>query len=662
MLIQALASALGVYRLYADQHPSCLAVLERTVRALAPLFRDEGKVSLEVKEEGLLINGTPVTQPPELVRWFVTRLRRCLIKGVVIAPEVERERLSALFRLLAKRIEKSNVAQLRGQLDEIRSEHLSIFELDYSPQSAEEPDAATARQRDWFMAMNRAAPSVMTLVETNALASRLERLSLLHCPDASPEEADIVDVFARWIANTLDGEPLADDYQMELLLTHMLTALDGELERIFQEPATFRRRQVLGNVAGHLFKRTPDLIPHIAESAGVALVDREEGPKGINPAEVLKDLFVRTSVNAETGEKPALSGKALPAQRPSLRAADSAAMLERFSELCKSVLSLPGMIEKNEIMRHFVDFLAKWLTLGDAPSQSQDAVKRLQQIIADEVSLSRSGLASSVSTILGGHGVNGLSLDMRRSLFAELDCRELLRYLSKQLPTRLARARSLRAAWEVIGDSVLEEIIRLNSDGADARDVDDSDKLAAEALASELVPVIRRSAKPAGKRICGIAMAVADHLTTIDQSRLLSDVLGQLGANAPLDLALRVAGIPTALAQRGIRGWLEGVSHENRRSFAGRFLLLPDAGDLGITSEIASGLGVWRKMYPQRQAALDLLARSAGDKAQQLLEKVARAGRWSLSAKTRSLAKFARRALVDISHAAEDRSIGENNA
>ena len=302
-LIRAFAGAVATHRLYSAEHPSSVNALAELVAAMDPLLCEDDRLRVESVKGGLAVNGHPVSRPPGMVNWLSDQLRRRLIKAVVISAQVEPAELGRLCLLFTGRIEGTDVRRERRDLDEVRSPNIEILELEYR-------DAATAAlpqralvEEDWLLAMYQTADAVVLPPEANVLANRLEQMSLMHGYGEDAEEVDVFRMLAQAAADTFEDALPEDSYKMELLMTHIVGALDNELEHEFKDVSTFRRRQVLGMAAQRILKKTPDLIVSIAESAGPLLPQIQARSRGRNPGEMLTHLFMRTDRASEDVEQ-----------------------------------------------------------------------------------------------------------------------------------------------------------------------------------------------------------------------------------------------------------------------------------------------------------------------------------------------------------------------
>jgi len=642
-LIRALAAAVATHRLYSPEHPSSVNALAELVAAMDPLFSNDDRLRVESEKGGLTVNGRPVSHPPGMVSWLSDQLRRRLIKAVIISAQVEPAELGRLCLLFTRRIEGTDVRRERRDLDEVRSPNLEILELEYRGAATASLAQSALVEEDWLLAMCQTADAVVLPPEANVLANRLEQMSLMHGYGEDAEEVDVFRMLAQAAADTFE-EALPDDgYQMELLMTHIVGALDSELEHEFKDTSTFRRRQVLGMAAQRILKKTPDLIVSIAESAGPLLPQIQARSRGRNPGEMLTHLFMRTDrASEDVKQTVAKEGESPQEKRPSTPL-DPVALLEKVNKLGKERKTPPGAIDEAEVAHHYVVFLATLVGRSDSPENARHAHEALGRFVTDQMEAKKLALARDLAGLLEGTS-GGLSLEARREAFSEIPCRKLLSYLVAGLTDPEERSRALRAAWDVMGDLVLDDLIVLSSESTDTAFA----ALAADALSDKLVPYITESARKGGARAADLTLAVAEHLDDLERVQLFSKVMDQLGPETPSAITMTLAGHSSVMALRVLREWLSGVSEEARTAFAADLLARPDAGRCAVTAEIALGAGGLKRDYTHRKGALEALSRAGTTRARQVLADVGRSARWSLSARRRALARYARNRLSDL--------------
>ena len=484
------------------------------------------------------------------------------------------------------------------------------------------------------------------------MTDRLEKLSELHGKDDPVEETDLLALLAECSADRF-GEGLPDDSKrMKLLLGHVLSVLHRHLQEGFQEPSTFRRRQMLGTMAQHILNRTPGLISSIAESAGPATPQVQARTRGRNPGEVLQNLFMRTPEEnrpveclvetTDTKAPPARQGKAPDP-------INATALIEQIPTTEAVSQSLPNEIEVAEVMDTFIEFLVGWVMEAEAAIQSEAAGDYLHEMIAGEVNHPSHSLAPQMLKLLDGTAADGLTIELRRKLFAGADIRSLLQYLLGELTTREDRVRSLRTAWKVLGDQVLQETIRCYVDEEDEAVRQDVATLAADALSAELAPMLARSDGKGGERLVALTMTVVDRLEPMEQAQLLRPFLAGLKEEAPLLLTVRVARIPSTVALQTLRDWIDSVNAETRQAFAAAFLSQKDIADLEVTADAAAGRGAWQKMTPERERAIRALVSAQTLRAREVLSEAARGAVWSFSSSKRALGRLARKTLEQMS-------------
>jgi len=642
-LIRALAAAVATHRLYSSEHPSTVNALAQLVAAMDPLFREDDRLRVETEKGGLSVNGRPAARPPGMVSWLSDQLRRRLIKAVVISAQVEPAELGTLCLLFTRKIEGTDVRRERRDLDEVRSPNVEILELEYR-------DAATAAlaqrafvEEDWLLAMHQTADAVVLPPETNVLVNRLEQMSLIRGYGEDAEEVDVFRMLAQAAADTFKEALPDDSYQMELLMTHIVGALDGELEHEFRDTSTFRRRQVLGMAAQRILKRTPDLIVSIAENAGPLLPQIQARSRGRNPGEMLTHLFMRTDRASENVKQTVAKVSESPEERRRSTPLDPAVLLEKVDRLGPGRQTAPRPVDEAEVAHHYVVFLATLVGRAEAPENARQAREALGRFVTEELDAKKLALAGDLAGLLEGTA-GGPSLEARRDAFSEIPCRKLLSYLLAELTDAEERNRALRAACDVMGDLVLDDLIVLSSESADTAFA----ASVADALSDRLVPYISASARKRGARVADLTLAAAEHLDDLEQVQLFSKVMDQLGSGTPSAITMALAGHVSVMALHGLREWLSGVSHETRAAFAAHLLARPDAGTCAVTADIALGAGDWKRDYPHREGALEALARAGTARAREVLADVGRSARWSLSARSRALARYARDRLSDL--------------
>lgn len=648
-LIQALAGAVATHRLYPVEHPSSVNALAGLVAAMDPLFREDDRLRVETEKDALTVNGHPVTRPPAMVNWLSDQLRRRLIKAVIISAQVEPAELAKLCLLFTGRIEGTDLREERRQLDEVRCPNLEILELEYRDAATAAIPRRTVVEEDWRLAMYQTADAVVLPPEANILANRLEQMSLMHGYEEDAKEVDVFRMLAQAAADTFNEALPDDSYKMELLMTHIVGALDDELQHEFRDTSTFRRRQVLGMAAQRILKRTPDLIVSIAEHAGPLLPQIQARSRGRSPGEMLTHLFMRTDRASEEVEQTVAKVTESPEEKQRSTPLDPVALLAKVDRLGTKRETAPAAVDKNEVTHHYVVFLATLVGRADAPEKAREAREALGRFVTEEMDARNFKLARDVAGILEGT-TGKLSIEERREAFAEIPCRKMLSYLAAGLADRQERNRALRAAWEVMGDLVLDDLIVLASEDTDST----FGKLAADALSDKLVPYIARSAAKEGSRVAKLTLAVADHLDELEQVQLFSKVVDQLGSETPWAITMRLAGHSSVMALRVLREWLSGAPEAVRAAFAGDLLARDDAARCAITAEIALGAGVWKRTYVHRARALQVLARAGTTRAREVLDEVGRSARWSLSGKRRALAGHAREQLAAVRNSGKE--------
>ena len=649
--VQAIGAAVSAHRLYPPEHPSCLLALERLVSALEPLFRDADVVFVENQEDGLYLNGERVTRPSGLVLWLSDQLRRRLIKAIGISADLEPADLSALCNMLAASVRAADSDALRERLGAIRSQHVRIVESAYrAEESTGAPDDGLI-QEAWRLAIGQVTGVVVEPREAKAMTSRLEKLSELHGRDDPREEVDVLALLAGCTTEKFGEELPEDSRNLELLLSHILAKLHKLFEEGAEAPSSFRRRQILGNVAQHILSRTPGLISSIAQSAGPLTPQVQARTHGRTPGEVLQHLFMRTP---EENRPPECVVETVDTKAPSggdqsrVEPVEAVALLDELPSADAAAEVIPRAVNDVDVMTGLLDMLVHWITGSEAPAQREIAADYLHDTVHQEVNEPSRSIAGKVLGLLDGSIDEGLTLGLRRQLFEKLDCRTLLLYFLRELPTRQERVHALRTAWEVLGDQVLQETIRCCVEETDEDVRAEFGMFAGEALAVELAPLLAQMAGKSDERSIALTLAVVDRLEPLEQAQLLKNTLGSLGRETPLPLVLRLVSMSSAVAHKALRDWVDGVNVDGRRAFAEHLLSEERIADLEITADIAAGRGAWRRLYPQREKAIAALASSQTVRARQALKHTARRAVWSLSRARRALGKLARATLAEL--------------
>lgn len=636
-LIQAFAAAVATHRLYPTEHPSSVAALGALVAAMEPLFGKENRLCIESEKGGLRVNDVEVTRPPALANWLSDQLRRRLVKGVVISSQVEPGELGKLCLLFTKRAKGTDLREARALMDDVRGEHLQMLELEYRDEGTAPSPSRSLLAEDWHLAMQQTEDAVILPREANVLANRLEQMSLMHGYEEDVEEVDVFKMLAAAAAETFEEALPDDSYKMELLMTHIIATLDHQIEHEFEGTSTFRRRQVLGMAAQRILKKTPDLIVSIAESAGPLLSQIQTRSRGRNPGEMLTHLFMRTDRASEDVKQTVAKVTEAPEQKQRSTPLDPKALLEKARQVGKDKRDAPGAVDRADVAHHYAALLAVTAGLADTPERIKQARETLARFVAEEMSTPRPRMARDVAAILDGTTA-ALPLDTRKKIFSAIPCRALLAYLAQELSDQDECKRALRAAWEVMGDRALEEVVALASQGTDPA----FGRLAAEALSDKLAPYIATSAGSGGPHAVDLAMAVADHLGELEQAEMFSKFVRQLGPEAPPSVAMRLARFPSVMALRVLRDWLMAAPRGTRTAFVDKLLGGADAGGLPIVADIALGPGVLKKAYAHRRAAVEALARAGTARGREVLAQIGASARWSLSAEKRALASCAR--------------------
>ena len=576
-------------------------------------------------------------------------MRRRLIKRVVVACQLEPHELSALCALLAAGIREVDADQLRSRLDEVRNEHIEIVELEYSDVDRAGLPGEELIEQEWRLAVGQIASSTILPFEAEVMVDRLEEFSTLHQGEGATEEVDIIGMLAAAAARRFGGDLPQDSTHMELMVTHLLGALDSQLQQDWHEPSAFRRRQILGVMAQRILNQTPRLISSIAQSAGPMLAQVEARSQGRNPGEVIQHLFMRTpdqqAPAQEAGHPPGDLAQTPAARRQTRREPlDPSSLVTKMPNVTPAE-ALSVRIDPPEIMSEFLDVLVRWIVHEESASQRESAVDYLHEFIAREINAPSRALGQEILALLTGSIADELTPALRQELFSGLDCHALLMYLQAALPDRQDFVGSLRAARQVLGEPFVRETIRCCV-GRSAKTVGQPViAAAAQALAAQMAPAIARDARNDPLRMVRLALAVVEHLDPLEQAQLLSVFLGVMGSAAPMSLALRLARVPGAPATPTLREWTASIDRDTRQVFAD--LLLGERGIAGIelTVDIAAGERPWRKMYPQRERAIRALAGAPPARARASLSRLARFGRWSPSPSKRALARLAREAL-----------------
>lgn len=653
--MQAVAAAVSTYRLYQGQHPSCLLALENVVEAMEPFFRRGDSVCLELDDEGqgLLLEGDAVTRPPGLALWLTDQLRRRLIKRVVIASQLEPGELSALCALIAAGVHERDADEMRSGLDEARSEHVEIVELEYSDLAGSGAPGKEVLEQEWRLAMGQTAGSVILPFEVEVMVSSLEKLSGVLQKDGATEEVDIISMLAAATAERFGADLPQDNARMELVLTHLLGAIDGQVQQDWQEPSTFQRRQILGMMAQRILNQSPHLISSIAQSAGPMLPQVEARSQGRNPGEVLQHLFMRTpddedatpGTSQEAGRSSAAAAWARSATQETRRdPIDPSSLLAKMPDVTPAE-GLSAGLDTQEITGELLDVLIRWIVHEEPTSQRECAIDYLHDFIVSEISAPSRLLGREILALLTGDFPGELTPALRKELFSELDCHALLMYLHAALPERRDFVNGGRAAGEVLGEPLLHEAIQCCI-GKTATTVTEAFIAGtAQALAAPMACAIARDASDAPQRMVHLALSVADHVDALEQAQLLSTLLRAMGPEAPLSLALRLAGVEGTLATRALREWVAAINHDKRRAFADQLSAEHGTAGMEVIVDIVAGERPWRTMCAQRIMAIRALPGSPSMRARESLARLARFGRWSLSSSKRALARIARETL-----------------
>jgi len=639
-LVQAMATAITVRRLYPAEHPSCLRALERLVNALEPFYGDKGSACVESDEGKLLVNGEEAQGATDLTSWLSEQFRRRLIKGIVIDAQVEPTALVELSGLLGGRIQGMTLEDLRKRLEDASGEHVRVLESAYSRDVTDGSIDKVMAGHEWLLAMTHTAASLVLPPEAQALVHRLESMNEGENAD---EEVDMVAMIAQCAAERFGDAVPDDSHRMEILLTHVLGQLKHETEGEVQEPSTFQRRQLLGMLVQRILGRTPNLIGAIAESAGPLLGQIRARSVGRNPGEVLRHLFMRT-LGKSTGDQPAGDQPETQTDDGASDAVDGAYLLTEFKRMGVNG-GLPSRINRAEVARDFVVFLADWASSGMSERRRERARSRLREIVAEEIALPGRYPGQVLHILCGAEG-GPLDLAMRKEIFRDVDCETFMGYLVRHVRTEAERAAGLRGAWEVLGEDVIEEIVRWTAQHRDDARSHELLKTAVGALTKEIAAFLMGLKGDSAAEGAGLAMEISERLDALEQTELLSALAMRLGDATPVGMGVRLARVSSASARRALREWLTSVSGKRRRAFAEKLLSADDAGTVEAASEIATGTGVWRKMYPERRAAIQALASAGGARARDALTTIARE-RWRfLSRERRSCARLAREALA----------------
>ena len=639
-LLQAMATAITVRRLYPAEHPSCLRALERLVSTLEPFYGEKGRVFVDTEEGALRVNKQEVRGAADLAAWLSGQMRRRLIKGFVVDSQVEPNELAALCGLMAERLLGLGVDDLRERLKQTSGEHVKVHESAYSRDVVDASiDDVTAGQ-EWLLAMSHTAASLVLPLEAKALVERLEDMSV----GEEVEEADVVGIVAECASKRFGGAIPDDSYRMELLLTHTLGALKHETEGGAEEPSTFRRRELLGMLVQRILGRTPGLIGAIAESSGPLLGQIRARSIGRNPGEVLRHLFMRTPGKGEVTMPEETRSDEQPAEEKS-DTVDAAILMEGLERLSDAG-GLPDAIRQTDLTGDFVGFLTDLIASEEAPSRRERARERLRELIADEIDRPGKCPASVVLNVLSGGEDDRIGLAARQALFSGVDSAALLDYLERELTTDRDRVSGLRAALEVLGDDVIDEIVQRATRESDHQESRSLVDVALGALAKEIAFFLTGLKGDRRAQTVRLAIEVSQHLDTLEQAQLLSALVAELAEEAPEEMIVYLARVPSAIARRALREWVAMVPQDRRRAFARKLLSERDAAAVEATVDIAAGMGAWRKMYPERQAAIQTLGSTNPARARDVLSRVAREGRWSLSGQKRSCARLARTVLA----------------
>ena len=643
-VVKAFGIAIAARRLYPVEHPAFGRALERLVITSEPLFERDGRVSVECEEDQIRVNGAEVLRPRGLVLSLSHRMRRRLMKAVSVTAELEPDELGAICTLLAQGAREVGIQQLKRELGGLRSPHVEVVELAYEdPASGDRPVDASALEEEWYLGLRQVTPSVLANDDAISLVRRLEGL-----PDPTSEgetegseEIDVLRLVSGNAAERLGDALPADSRQMELLLSHVLQKLEQRIQPEGGLRSSSRLKRVADMIVQHILSKTPDLIASIAENTGPSAQLVTQRYQGRAPHEVLQQLFMRAPRGVETAQDDTSASMRSGEDKSLPRPEDVIPTLQRLSDEALEHSTFPSMVDPAEVIKHYTVFLARWS--GDAGSATQRSrvCELFRRLISDETAVPRFSMAQDVLAVLEGTAAS-ISLDARRELFANLDFEKLTDYLYRSLPDRSQLKRGLCALSNVLGSQagrVVFEYCLLRWEDPATRDLLE---IATDALGPQLVPAALSAMKDKSPASLSVCMSLCRHLDRWEQTTLLAAILSTYGDKTPPEAAIRLARSPSPLALLRLREWLASVSASTRGLFADTLLSTNGAEFLPITADIAAAEGPWKGSYAHAEVALTALGRDGNQPPRQVLLRLSKSGRWSLSRRKRKLARIAR--------------------